>query len=522
MSARGTSRLPKKYSLIERADLLMNTSEPVPMPALDASANFNQVIRKATRAGRALILRQVLVYGFNVGGSVILARLLPAEQYGYYGIVLFLIAFLAIFGGTGFAGNLIRMNEKPTSTDFEVTFTAQQAMVFVIFAAVWFVSPRLGVAYRMGPPGALFFRMSGCALVITSLMVMPQIKMERELAFDRLAMVEVCQAIGFNLSAILFAVRGWGALSFSAALLVRSCIGAVLVNICAPWKFAFRWDRGVMDRHLRYGVALQSGQVIGIILRDSISPLLVGMLLGAADVGYVTWATSLAGYSMWVLMPLQRLYLPLFARLQNDPARLKKVVESVLWLVNAVAAPLALLTVALAGPITKLIFGSKWTAALPLYYLLCGGNMFASSVQPMLGVLNALGQSRKTLSLSVLWTSATWLLGAPLTWWLGLKGFGIALIGVQLINLVLYRTVQRLTGVSIWKAYLPSWPVSAGVAGALVLLQKARPVTHVADLAVYGLCGIAVYALVLWFGFPAKSRGVFAWEKYEHELFLRK
>jgi O-antigen/teichoic acid export membrane protein len=494
--------------LSEQADLLLEISEPVAVPVFDSTATSNHVIQKATRAGKALLVRQVLVYGFNIGGSVILARLLPAAQYGYYGIVLFLIVFLGIFGGTGFAGNLIRTNEEPTSRDFEVMFTAQQGIIAVIFAIVWLISPRLGVGYHLGVYGAWFFRMFGGALVLTSFMVMPQIKMERELAFDRLAMVEVCQAIGFNVSAILFALKGWGALSFSAALLVRSGIGAVLANLSAPWKFALRWDLELLKKHLHYGVALQTGQVIGIIVKDSISPLLIGMLLGAADVGYVTWATSLAGYSIWVLVPLQRLYLPLFARLQDDPARLRTVVESVLWMVNAVVAPLALITLALSHPITKVIFGDKWVAALPLYYLICAANTLASNVLPLTGVLNALGQSRKTLHLSILWTTATWAFGAPLIWWLGLKGFGIALIGVQLTNMILYRAVNRLTGITLLKSYFPSWPVSAGIAAALVLLQIVSPVHRITGLVAYGLVAMAVYIAILWFGFPDQSRRI--------------
>jgi O-antigen/teichoic acid export membrane protein len=492
--------------LIEPPNLLIETSEPIPIPAIDIAVGSDRVIKKAARAGRALLLRQVLVYGSNIGGSILLARLIPADQYGYYGIVLFLISFMSIFGGTGFAGNLIRMNEEPTHSDFEVMFSTQQAMILVIFAAIWLIAPKLGMTYHMGVHGAWFFRMAGMALVLTSFMVMPQIKMERELAFDRLAMVEVCQAIGFNVSAIVFALKGWGALSFSGALMVRSGTGAILAQVSAPWKFGLRWDLTVLKRHLHYGVELQAGQVVGI-LKESISPLFVGMLLGAADVGYVTWASSLAGYSMWVLLPLQRLYLPLFARLQDDPVKLKKVIEYVLWMVNAVVAPLGLVTLALAHPTTTIIFGARWIQALPLYYLICFGNIFAPCVIPMLGVLNAMGQSRKTLYMSVIWMGSTWLFGVPLTWWLGLKGFGIAIVCVQLTNFVLYRMVWRATGVSAWTAYMPSWPLAAGVGAALVLLQTLSPIHHITGLIAYGLGGLGVYVLILWYGFPEKAKG---------------
>ncbi len=493
--------------MIDQDQILIEVTEPAPTPIIDAAADSNRVIRKATRAGKALILRQVFVYGSNIGGSVVLARLLSPDQYGFYGIVLFAIAFLGIFGGTGFAGNLIRTHDEPSAQDFEVMFTAQQLMVMFLFVGIWFASPQLAHTYHMTRNGIWFFRMLGASLVLTSFMVMPQIKMERELAFDSLALVEVCQAIGFNVSAILFALKGWGALSFSVALMVRSATGAILAHFSAPWKIGFQWDLPVLKKHLQYGVALQAGQFVSM-LKDSISPLFVGMVLGAADVGYVTWASSLAAYSVWILMPMQRLYLPLFARLQHDPPKLKQVLEYVLWLANTIAAPLTLITLALAHPITRIIFGARWNQALPLYYLFCVGNLFVPCSTPMLGALNALGESRKTLYMGVIWMAATWGFGVPLTWWLGLNGFGIAMIGVGLTNLVLYWMVWRLTRVVPWAAYLPSWPVSVLIAAALILIQIAMPARNLPTLVGYGVAGFIIYALVLWFCFPDKTRRI--------------
>ena len=112
-------------------------------------------------------------------------------------------------------------------------------------------------------------------------------------------------------------------------------------------------------------------------------------------------------------MPMQRLYLPLFARLQHDPPKLKQVLEYVLWLANTIAAPLTLITLALAHPITRIIFGARWNQALPLYYLFCVGNLFVPCSTPMLGALNALGESRKTLYMGVIWMAATWGFGVP-------------------------------------------------------------------------------------------------------------
>jgi O-antigen/teichoic acid export membrane protein len=482
--------------------------EPASQPSLeDPSAISIFVFKRAAQASTALVIRQGLVYGTNILGSVVLARLLPPDQFGFYGIVLFAVAFLGIFGGTGFAANLIRTRDEPSLEDMRVLFTAQQLMVGVLFLVLWIAAPALSSLYRMPDYGRWFFRMIGGALAMTSFMVMPQIRMERELAFDRLAIVEVCQAIAFNLSAVFLAWRGWGALSFSAALMIRAGIGAILAHRSMPWKMGLMWHPPTLFRHLHFGAAVQAGQFVAM-LKDSISPLFVGMFLGTADVGYVTWASSLSAYALWILMPMQRLYMPFFARLQHDREQLRRVVSFALWMANLVAAPLTIITLALSRPITVLIFGQKWLVALPLYYLFCFGTLLVPSSTPLMGVLNALGQSKKTLAMSVIWMGTTWLFGVPCILLFGLNGFGVAMIGVQLTNLVLFWMVWRTLAVSPLAAYWPSWPLAAGVGLLLFLAQFAFPIHNLLLLSCYVTAGIVVYGTVLWFAYPQKILNV--------------
>lgn len=473
----------------------------------EGAIHSRAIIRQAARAGKALVARQILVYGVNIVGSIILARILSPRDFGFYGIVLFAITFLGIFGGTGFAANLIRIQEEPSIKDLRVVFTAQQAMVAVVFVGIWAVAPILARLYHISQHGEVFFWTIGAALVMTSFMVIPQIKMERDLAFDKLAFIEVCQTLVFNMCAILLAWKGWGALSFSTALLIRATTGALLANWSMPWRMGLEWDTSTLFRHLQFGVALQAGQFAGV-LKDSISPIFVGMLLGAVDVGYVTWATSLAAYAVWILMPIQRIYLPFFARLQHDKVRLQEVVSFVLWMVNGVAAPFTMITLALSRPITSLIFGDKWLTALPLFYLFSLGNIFIPCSTPMMGLLNSLGQSRKTLLMSVIWMGTTWLLGVPCILEFGLLGFGYAMLGVQLSNLLLFLMVRRTLRIPVIPTYWPSWPIAGVVALAIVIAQFLIPVNNLWQLSFAALAGIAIYTFLIWRISPNKVGSV--------------
>ena len=450
------------------------------------------------------MFRQALVYGSNVVGGIVLARLLTPSEFGFYGVVLFFVAFLNIFGGTGFASNLIRIEEEATLADYRAVFTAQQIGIGILFAAVWFAAPRMGLVYHM-QYGGVFFRLIGLALVLTSLMVIPQVQMERELAFDKLAVVEATQAVVFNFVSIILAWRGLGVLSFSIALACRAGIGAVLSNIMEPWRMGWRWDKEALRQHLRFGLALQAGQLISMA-KDSITPVFVGLYLGAAQMGYVTWAVTLAGYPVMVLMPLQRLYMPFFARLQSDRKELARFVSHALWMANAIAAPLTITTIALAHPITSLIFGAKWLVALPLFYCLASGILFSPSSTPLLGALNAVGKSNLTMWVSFMWMLLTWVLGVPLMVRFGLIGFGIAIIFVQISNLILYWLAWDALAISPWPAYWPSWPI-AGILGlCLRMYEYLRPIRSTAMLITCVGATFVVYGSILWFVFPRHTR----------------
>jgi O-antigen/teichoic acid export membrane protein len=461
--------------------------------------------RQAANGAAALLVRQGLVYGSNIAGGIILARLLTPGEFGFYGVVLFFVVFLNIFGGTGFAANLIRTEEHPSLADFRAVFTAQQVTVALVFVSIWISAPWLAAHYHMQHHGSGFFRLIAVSLALTSLMVVSQVLMERELAFSKLAVVEVTQAVAFNLVAVVLAWRGVGVLSFAIALAVRAACGALLSNMIEPWAMGWHWDKSVLNRHLRFGLALQTSQFVSLV-KDSITPVFVGLYLGAARMGYVTWATTLAGYPTMILMPLQRLYLPFFARLQSDREQLRCYAAHAMWITNAIAAPLVVGTCALAHPITVLIFGDKWLTALPLFYCLAAANVVASGSAPLLGLLNAIGKSPFTMFLAIVWMTTTWAFGVPLMIRFNLIGFGIAVVAVQFTNIGLYWAVWHEVSLSVWPTFWPCWPVALAIGGVVFSLQKLIPIKGLVSLGAIGLAGLLVYGAVLWFGFPERIR----------------
>jgi O-antigen/teichoic acid export membrane protein len=472
-------------------------SSAIPKPSL-GGPDSSAVAKKALRGIVALGGRQFFVHGLNISGNILLARLLSPKDFGIYAIVMFLIQFLGSFGGTGLACNLIRSTVEPEEADYASVFMFQQLSLLLLVAALWFISPEIANFYGLTHQYVWLFQFTALSLLITSFMVIPQVRLERELAFSKLAVVEVWQALMFNAVAILLAWRSWGGMAFAAALLVRSLTGVLVVYIVSPWKVHWRWDWPRAKLHLSFGFFYQSSQVISLA-KDSVTPLLVGFLVGPASVGYVSWAGMLASYPVLVLLILQRIYVPVFARIQHDRRQLGQFVEKTIWATNAFAAPIAIITLVLAHPITVLIFGDKWLIAVPMFYLFWVTNLFVPTATPLLGLLNALGRSRMALMFTILWMVLNWALGAPLVMRMGAIGLAWASVGVQVSNLALYAVAKKELSFRILPFIAPSWIFAAIVGAGLWSLQLVRPVQSLPVLVAYGALGMAVYlSAVAW------------------------
>jgi len=468
---------------------------------LEALPDSKNVASKAVRGVFALGFRQFFVHGFNLFGNIMLARLLSPKDFGVYAVVIFLITFLAAFGGTGLASNLIRSPLNPSEEEYASVFAAQQSLLLVLTLVLLVISPKLTQLYHLQSSYVWLFWIAALSLLITSMMVIPQIKLERELAFSKLAIAEIWQTVAFNTCAILMAWRGWGAMAFAAALLARSIIGVAAIYIVEPWRPRWHWDAALIRKNLSFGLFYQLSQVASLA-KDAITPLLIGLVLGAASVGYTSWASMIAAYPVLALMILQRIYLPVFSRLHHHPETLRKFVEKVLLATNIVAAPIAVFLLALIYPISGLIYGAKWYAAIPLFLLFWITNLFSPTTTPLLGLLNALGFSRLAFGFTILWMVLTWAIGVPLVLWLGAIGLAWANACVQVSNLALFAIVKRKMPISILSVAAPGWTLAALIGACLWWANHLHPIRSLPVLAGYIALGGIFYTtgILYWHG----------------------
>ncbi len=438
-----------------------------------------------------LAFREVLVRIFQIGGAVILARLLTPADFGVYAIVAFGVSALTVVGDLGLAPALIQQAAEPSEREYRVVFTVQMGIAIVAVLAASLVSPWVAAAFGLPSKAVIVAVSLAAAFLVSALRVVPAARLERHLQFGPLATGEVAQVVVFEAVAVAGAVAGLGYLTFGPAALAGSLANVAAVMIRAPWLPGLAWDRQLASRLLRFGLPYQGGAVVSFV-KDAVNPLFLGLFVGAVVVGYVNWATQLISYPVLLVTLLSRLYFPAFARLSDRPDQMKRLAEAIARWSLVVATGLMVAYLAAGSGWTTIIFGAKWLPALPLVGWLAFSVPAAAAATVAMAALNAVGRSRETFAFAVLWMVLTWLLTVPLVAGLGWIGFGPANVGVTLTALILFRRVQSATGVSIVAEYL-----LATVVGIAVLLTASA----VGASAASGIVDVAIVSSLAAAGF---------------------
>lgn len=464
---------------------------------VDVSAAARLIGTRAVRGAGALLMRQVVVKGTTIVGTIVLARILSPADFGVYAVVLFGITLLTLMGDGGLAASLIQSPEEPGPGDFRVLFAFQEMVYVPLAISGILLAPGIAAALHLGAGAIGLIRLMSVSFVIASFRTMATSRLERHLQFDKLAIVEVVEVLVFQGGAILLAVSGLGVYSLGLALVASQIASAALVNVLSPWPIGLRWDRRILARHLSFGVNYQ-GFVIVDALKNGAVPLGVGLIAGATAVGYIVWATGVANYALIFMTILGRLYFPAFSRLQADRPALYRAFERALRVNCLVVYGPSVALLLYAREITETVFTSKWMPATDLFPYFVAISLLLAIVVPCISLLNAIGRPRVVFLFGVGWLLLAWILTVPLVTGMGFVGFGVANLLMNALDVILFIVVSRLTGLNLARVVAPYLAAALVSGGSMFVLREAIAAAETPGLAFPAMAlGILVYLGIL-------------------------
>lgn len=452
--------------------------------------------RKVALNTALLVVGRVLVVLGGIASVALASRYLGLHDYGALTTAFAFVALWEVFTDLGVYTIASReIAQRPERERHIVANTAGLSLaVSVMVIAVAYGSAQL--IYPGGGENELIRQ--GVAILLAQLAVAAPIGAARAhfVANQRAYFAAAGEATAAGVTVavtVLAVVLGWGFAGVMAAL-ASGRVAQALVMIATMQRDV----RGAVGRDARYWrtllrLALPLGATLIVnYLYFRFDVLLIGWLRDPEDVAIYGIAYKVI--EAFIVLPSYFMItlFPEIARMEADPQRLRSVMSQALAVMEVLAVPVLVLTVALAEPIVRLIGGPEFEGAAPVLQILMIG-LAVSFLNGVYGnAIVALGRQAKLfwLSLLVLGANIAMNLVAIPLW--GVEGAAAAVSASELIAFVVVRRIYAgvatlprserrrrvlLAGLAmaVALAWVPWSPlddlplvVAAGVAGAVV------------------------------------------------------
>lgn len=442
-----------------------------------------------------LIKRQVAVRLLSFLANIALARLLAPQVFGIYAIVTFIVQFFSTFGDVGIGAALIQKKGELGREELSSTFWLQQLLVWLVVCVALAAAPLVLRFYPSLPSyGVWLIRAMAASFALASLKTVPAILMERKLDFVRIALVDITETAVFYGSAILLAMSGAGVWSFIIAALLRALSGTSLMYLLSAWRPSREFSFASVKELLRFGLPYQGNSVLGFI-KDSVTPVFVGAYSGAAAVGYVNWAKSLALAPLMLSETFGRVAFPAFSRIQGDRELLGRAVERSMRCITLVMFPVTALMLALGPEIIRVVFTVKWLPGLWAYYFYCTSPLVIGIVLPMYSAILSSGRSAVVLKMMLALLAIEWGLGIPFVMLFGFNGIAFTQPITAGLFYFVYRRVLGSGNVRVGLVRNVKWQfLSAAAAGLICKWAAAHIYSTPVTLPAMFCSGLLVYA----------------------------
>ncbi|MCB8881059.1 oligosaccharide flippase family protein [Acidisoma cellulosilytica] len=438
--------------------------------------------------------QQHLARGFNwLGGATILAKLvdfstiivvllcLTKQQVGIGSLVVSFAMILEALNGLGTSDALVQASlVSRLQLDSLFWFILGSA---VLVGAVTFLLAPLVAALCDNPSIIAYLGLVALKQPIVAMAVIPLALLNRGLRYDRIAIVGVSATLGGALTRLALAF--WGAGSWVLVVGYTASGFYVLLGalVARPFVPRFRFDYAAIRPLLSFGLRAASSNLSEQVFKN-VDYLLVGWFYGAAPLASYRLAFDAAMEPATAISTvIRRTALPVFARTAAEPGELAVALTWAVQRLLRLAAPLMMVLVLIARPLTGLIHDehghSYASSALPMQ-LLAVAALLRVTTELLFPVLLAAGRpgiaARLSVGILLTLTLAIFLVGyllpqgpgiiAVAGCWLAIYPF-VLVWGARMLHRDLRFPLRALARVLVETA------ASLGVTLALVVLAEA-------------------------------------------------
>ena len=366
-------------------------------PAIRSEGEVGGYAAAATRGTVWMTAQTVLNKSVTTVAGLVLARLLSPADYGIAFFVVNVVVFVFVFPVFVMGDVLLverrRFNEVAGAATV-VMWIAAAAMFVVLSCAATPLERHDG---RAGV--ALLVLVAATRPIADAVLVIANARMRIDLEYKRIAIIDGSVTLAATIGCLAMAYFGSGPLALNVPP-----IAAIAVRGLLYWRVVYRRvdltvNRTEIKPIARRFMAAGLGQYINNILL-ALEIVVLGFATDETEVGLFVLAATYAIQANSVIAgQIGAVLQPIFAHVQDEPARQVGGFLRATRLLSAIAVPLSLVQAAIAIPLFHLLFPPKWTGSIAIFAVLSVAQAFVFVSAPSIALLKAQGRFRAFLKL---------------------------------------------------------------------------------------------------------------------------
>lgn len=412
--------------------------------------------------------------GAQVVITAVLARIIAPEEFGLVAIVTVFTGLFSLLSDMGIGTAIVQYRDLKEE-DYGALFGFSIVLAIGLTAAFCAVSPLIGAFYSDARLIGLCC-VASPTLLFSTLNSVPEGLMLKGKRFDLIAIRLVVATVASGGLAIWLALAGWGAV----ALVLQTALSSAVVLV---WNLISRPIRHISFHFMRplrkifsYS-AYQFGFSLINYFSRNLDNMLVGRMLGSAELGYYDKAYKLTSYPMSAFSSvIGSVIQPYMAEHQDNTDVIFECFMKVEKLLSLVGVFVAVTFFCASGEIVWVLYGPGWEQSIPVFAILSISVYFQMLGNPSGAFFQSIGRTDYMFKAGLINTCITFVgLFAGLAFGsITSVAYGIAAAYCLHMLSMFYFLIWKGFGksVSCMKAFLPE--ITLGVAAAVCCMLAFR------------------------------------------------
>lgn len=300
--------------------------------------------------------------------NLVLARLLSPDDFGCIAMLLVFISVSDAIIDGGFGSALIQ-KKNTTATDYSTVFYWNLLLSFLLYAVLYLCAPAIAGFYNI-PLLDNVLKVQGIVLIINALVLIQQNILKKQIAFKKIAKINLTAIVAGTGMGILLAFLGCGIWSLVVKSLATGMVQCGIYWLGNKWRpeWVFSWKS--FTGLFRYGSFMFLNSIANSLYYSALS-LIIGRCFSSVELGYYSQANKLQDVPRnSISSVVTNVTFPVFSNIQEDRAKLRNAFSKCIRSVAFIQFPIIMVLIITARPLVAVLFTDKWLPMVPYFQIL--------------------------------------------------------------------------------------------------------------------------------------------------------